>query len=232
MLANMPITYPIVFNVNGRLSQILKLSAAAVTLGLAWTFHQPLFDMISIISDREAVSSSLDQLGIFAPLMLSFVLILQVIVAAIPGHALIVSGGFAFGFFPALALSLTATVIGSQISFMLARRAGRPLIERLAPVELLDKWSAISAEKGLVFFLFAFMLPVFPADIMNFIAGFSALSPRRFFIANLFGRLPGVVLLTAVGSYGLSIPPIAWIGVAIVGAITFIGLRAFFANKK
>jgi len=180
MLANMPITYPIVFNVNGRLSQILKLSAAAVTLGLAWTFHQPLFDMIS----------------------------------------------------PALALSLTATVIGSQISFMLARRAGRPLIERLAPVELLDKWSAISAEKGLVFFLFAFMLPVFPADIMNFIAGFSALSPRRFFIANLFGRLPGVVLLTAVGSYGLSIPPIAWIGVAIVGAITFIGLRAFFANKK
>ena len=174
MLANMPITYPTAFRHNGRLSQILKLSTAIAGLGLAWTFHQPLLDMVSIISDREAVAASLDQLGVFAPLLLGFVLILQVIVAAIPGHALIVSGGFAFGFFPALALSLTATVIGSQISFMLARRAGRPLIERPAPVELLDKWSAISAEKGLVFFLFAFMLPVFPADIMNFIAGLSA----------------------------------------------------------
>jgi len=231
MLANAPITYPTVFNVNGRFPQILKLSAAAAGLGLAWTYHQPLFDMVSVISDREAVAATLDQLGIFAPLLLGFVLILQVIIAAIPGHALIISGGFAFGFFPALALSLTATVIGSQISFMLARRAGRPLIERLAPVELLDKWSALSEEKGLVFFLFAFMLPVFPADIMNFIAGLSGLSARRFFIANLFGRMPGVVLLTAVGSYGLNIPPIAWVGVAIVAAITFIGLRVFFANK-
>ena len=95
---------------------------------------------------------------------------------------------------------------------------------------MLDKWSAISAEKGLLFFLFAFMIPVFPADIMNFIAGFSALSARRFFIANLIGRMPGVIILTAVGSYGLHIPPIAWVGVAIAAVAILILWRVVFVK--
>ncbi|MBK8934080.1 MAG: TVP38/TMEM64 family protein [Chloroflexi bacterium] len=124
------------------------------------------------------------------------------------------------------------TVVGSQIAFWLARRAGRPLIEKLAPVDLLNKWYDVSAEKGLLFFLFAFMLPIFPADIMNYIAGLSSLSPRRFFIANLFGRLPGVVVLTAVGAYGFQLSLNAWIGIAIAGVVMLVAWRLFFGQKS
>lgn len=37
---------------------------------------------------------------------------------------------------------------------------------------------------------------------MNYIAGLSSLSARRFFMANLIGRLPGVVLMTALALMG------------------------------
>ena len=42
---------------------------------------------------REAVAAYLDQFSIMAPLLLGVILVLQVIVAAIPGHALMVDGG-------------------------------------------------------------------------------------------------------------------------------------------
>ena len=88
MLPNIPLIPTAAFNHNGRLSQILKLSLAVVGLGLAWRFHLPLWELLSVVGDREAIAASLDQFGILAPLLLGVILILQVIVAAIPGHAL------------------------------------------------------------------------------------------------------------------------------------------------
>jgi uncharacterized membrane protein YdjX (TVP38/TMEM64 family) len=233
MLANIPLVSSVLSekeNLLVRLTQkqftlILKISAALIGAGLMVYFREPMGNALSVIGDREAVALYLNQFGILAPFLLSIVLVLQVVVAAIPGHALVVGGGYVFGFIPALCLSLAMTVLGSQLSFLLARKAGRPLVEKLAPVEVLDKWYEISAQKGTLFFTVAFMLPIFPADIMNYIAGLSSLSTRRFFVANLIGRLPGVVVMTAVGAFGFQLSPIIWVGVAVVGGVMFAGWR-------
>ncbi|MBK7176636.1 MAG: TVP38/TMEM64 family protein [Chloroflexi bacterium] len=233
MLAHMPSFNNVLYEkMNGRFPLILKISAAAIGISLMFWLSQPIGDILHIISDREAVALYLNQFGVLAPLLLAVIMVLQVIVAAIPGHALMVGGSYVYGFWAAFCLNLTTTVVGSQIAFWLARRAGRPLIEKLAPVDLLNKWYDVSAEKGLLFFLFAFMLPIFPADIMNYIAGLSSLSPRRFFIANLFGRLPGVVVLTAVGAYGFQLSLNAWIGIAIAGVVMLVAWRLFFGQKS
>ncbi|MEZ4594868.1 MAG: VTT domain-containing protein [Chloroflexota bacterium] len=176
-------------------------------------------ELLAVVSDREAVALYLAQFGLLAPLLLSLILVLQVIVAAIPGHALMVGGGYVFGFGPAVAISLLATVLGSQIGFLLARWAGRPLIEKLAPVDVLNKWYDVSARKGLLFFMFAFMVPIFPADVLNYVAGLSSLSTRRFFVANLVGRLPGVLLMTAIGAYGFQLSLNVWLVIAAAGLL-------------
>jgi uncharacterized membrane protein YdjX (TVP38/TMEM64 family) len=217
---------------NSRLILTLKISAAAVGIILLFWFYEPVIEILRIVGDREAVAANLHQFGILAPLLLAIILVLQVIVAAIPGHALMVGGGYVFGFVPAFCISLATTVLGSQIGFMLARWAGRPLVEKLAPVEVLDKWYEVSAKKGLLFFMFAFMLPIFPADVMNYIAGLSSLSTRRFFCANLIGRLPGVVLMTAVGAYGFQLSLTAWAGIVIAGVVMFASWRFIFARKS
>ena len=130
-----------------------------------------------------------------------------------------------------ISISLTATVLGSQLAFLLARWAGRPFVERVAPVDLLDKWYDVSAKKGLLFFMVAFMLPIFPADIMNYIAGLSSLSGRRFFLANLIGRLPGVILMTAVGAYGFQLSFMTWLIVGLIGFTMFLIWRKLFGQK-
>lgn len=233
MLANLPLTKTSASEKgNGRLALTIKISAAAAGIILLFWFYEPVIEILRIIGDREAVAAYLDQFGVLAPLLLGIILVLQVIVAAIPGHALMVGGGYVFGFVPAFCISLATTVLGSQIGFMLARWAGRPLVEKLAPVEVLDKWYDVSAKKGLLFFMFAFMIPIFPADVMNYIAGLSSLSARRFFCANLIGRLPGVVLMTAVGAYGFQLSLTAWIGIVAAGVVMFTAWRLIFARKS
>lgn len=233
MLAQLPLINSVTFEKgNGRFPLILKISAAVLGAGLLYWFREPVIDILQIVGDREAVAAYLDQFGVLAPLLLGIILVLQVIVAAIPGHALMVGGGYVFGFAPAFCISLLTTVLGSQIGFWLARWAGRPLVEKLAPVDALNKWYDVSAKKGLLFFMFAFMLPVFPADVMNYIAGLSSLSARRFFIANLIGRLPGVVLMTAIGAYGFQLSPVVWIGIFVAAVVMFGGWRVLFGRKS
>jgi uncharacterized membrane protein YdjX (TVP38/TMEM64 family) len=78
------------------------------------------------------------------------------------------------------------------------------------------------------------MLPVFPADVMNFVAGLSSISWKQFLIANTVGRLPGVLLLTYLGANGLilTVPLVALFTAA--GLIMFGGWWFFIArdNKK
>ena len=233
MLAYLPVVNSAYFSKeNGRFPLILKLCALLIAAGLLIWLREPVGDVLRIVGDRQAVADYLAQYGLFAPLLLAVILVLQVIVAAIPGHALMVGGGYVFGFLPAFIISLTTTVVGSQLAFYLARWAGRPLVEKLAPVDALNKWHDVSARKGLFFFMFAFMLPIFPADVLNYVAGLSALSARRFFAANLIGRLPGVVLMTAVGAYGFQLSLNTWIGIIAVGALMFITWRALFCQKS
>jgi uncharacterized membrane protein YdjX (TVP38/TMEM64 family) len=233
MLANLPLAITVsTEKKNGRLLLILKASAVVVGLILLLCFREPIIEILRIAGDREAVAAYLDQFGVLAPLLLGIILVLQVIVAAIPGHALMVGGGYVFGFAPAFCISLATTVLGSQIGFMLARWAGRPLVEKLAPVDVLDKWYDVSAKKGLLFFMFSFMIPIFPADVMNYIAGLSSLSARRFLCANLIGRLPGVVLMTAIGAYGFQLSLSAWIVIAVAGVLMFAIWRLVFIRRR
>ena len=205
--------------------------AVAGLILLAW-FWEPVVEMVYVASDREAVSAYLGQFGLAGPVLLGLLLVLQVVIAAIPGEAFMISGGYVYGFSTAFGINVIASVAASQAAFILARRAGRPVIERLAPAEMLDKWNKVAAKKGLVFFLFAFMLPIFPGDLMNYVAGMSALSGNRFFIANLLGRLPRIALITAIGAYGVELSIWVWILILLVAAIMFLAWRFSLARKQ
>lgn len=97
---------------------------------------------------------------------------------------------------------------------------------------MLDKWNRVAAQKGLVFFLFAFMLPIFPGDLMNYVAGMSSLSPARFFIANLLGRLPRIALITAIGAYGVELSIWVWIIILLVAAMMFLVWHCTLARRQ
>jgi uncharacterized membrane protein YdjX (TVP38/TMEM64 family) len=207
---------------NNATKRWLLLGSLLVLAILTWLLRQSLSEWLIILSDQEFVSSYVQSYGALAPLVLAFLQVLQVIVAFIPGHVFVIAGGYIYGFPWGLLFNIVCVVSASQLGFLLARWAGRPIVHRLAPRETIDKWEAIAEKQGFLFFTIAFVLPVFPTDIMNFVAGLTGISPKKFLAANFLGRFPSVLLLTLIGSHGLELSNTAWVLLTLLVTAVYI----------
>ena len=196
--------------------------ALAVTAVLLWFLRSYVEETFVILSDQETVSAYIQNFGILGPLVLGFFHFLQVIIAFIPGHVFVIAGGYIYGLPIGFLLNITFVVAASQLAFYIAKRFGRPLVGRFVDADTLDKWQSIADKRGILFFTIAFILPVFPSDAMNFIAGLSGMDGRKFLVANIIGRTPSVLLLTLVGSHGLEFSNRTWFIIAVVVALIYI----------
>lgn len=174
-----------------------------------------------LLQNQTAVSATIRQFGWFGPFILALAQFLQVLIAIIPGQAMVITGGYVYGFWLGFLLNIVSTVVSSQICFGMARRWGRPFVYRLASAEQVERWRHIGEQRGLAFFTLSFMLPLFPNDAMNFVAGLTGISSRHFLAANILGRLPSTILLTYIGAYGTLLTRRGWLLLAAIWIILF-----------
>jgi uncharacterized membrane protein YdjX (TVP38/TMEM64 family) len=175
------------------------------------------------ISDQDAFGAYLQSFGVWGPLVLWIAQLLQVFIAFIPGHVVLIAAGYVYGFGLGLLFNISFTVAASQLAYLFARWAGRPLVYRLADRETVDYWERVANQKGVLFFTIAFLLPIFPSDAMNFVAGLSGIDSRRFLVANFLGRLPSAVMLTLIGAYGLEFSNSIWGLIILAFVLLFVG---------
>lgn len=197
----------------------------AATLLALYLFRSPLSDFLAWVADRQAVAASIQRYGIWGPLVLFTLLVLQVFLAVIPGHALILAGGYVYGFTLSVLITLASTVLGSQIAFSISRRYGRSLVYRLANPQEVQRWDRLAARQGILFYFFTFVLPLFPSDLMCYVAGLGTISSRRFFVANLLGRFVCAAFITLVGASGLRMPMAFWLAALLGLAALFLAWR-------
>ncbi|MCP4361534.1 MAG: TVP38/TMEM64 family protein [Chloroflexi bacterium] len=203
-------------------NSIIALIIVGILGIVGWQIRRQLLDLFDVLSDQEATSAYIQSFGVLGPLVLGLGHYLQVIIAFIPGHVFVLAGGYLYGFLPGLALNMFFVVSASQFAFYLAKKAGRPLVGKLVDTKTLDKWEAIANKRGITFFTIAFVLPVFPTDAMNFVAGLSGMDGRKFLIANFFGRLPSVAAMTFIGAYGIEFSNTAWTILIIVVVLVYV----------
>ena len=220
---------------NGRASKrlrwsIISLVVFALLTVAVWYWWDDVKLLTVFISDQEAFGAYLQSFGIWGPLVLWCAQLLQVFFAFIPGHVVLIAAGYVYGFVLGLIFNVTFTVAASQLAYLFARWAGRPLVYRLVNRETVDYWERIANQKGVIFFTITFLLPIFPSDAMNFVAGLSGIDSRRFLVANFLGRFPSAVLLTLIGAYGLDLSTVSW-ALIIVAYILFFVLGHFAVNR-
>jgi len=193
-------------------------------------YRQQIGNLLQIISDQEAVSAYLQSFGIWGPLVLFALMVAQVFVAVIPGHALMVTAGYVYGM-TGLIVIIVSTILGSQIAFFIARQYGRDLIYKLASPQIIERWDGMARNQGIMFYFFAFVLPIFPSDLMCYVAGLGKISARHFLVANTLGRTVVAIGITIIGMYGLN-PPLAFWLIFIGGMLAlFIGWFVFKRRK-
>jgi uncharacterized membrane protein YdjX (TVP38/TMEM64 family) len=212
---------------NGRSNQrlfwsIVTLIVFAILTVAIWYWWEDLKPFLTFISDQEAFGAYLQSFGILGPLVLWIAQLLQVFFAFIPGHVVLIAAGYVYGFPLGLFFNITFTVAASQLAYLFARWTGRPLVYRLVDRDTVEYWERIANQKGVLFFTITFLLPIFPSDAMNFVAGLSGIDSRRFLVANFLGRFPSAVLLTLIGAFGLELTTPMWAMIILAYIIFFV----------
>ena len=192
-------------------------------------YRQPISDLLHIIADQEAVSDYLQSYGAWGPAILFILMVAQVFIAVIPGHALMVTAGYVYGM-TGLIVVIASTILGSQIAFSIARKYGQDLIYKLASPKIIKRWNSIASNQGIVFYFFSFVLPIFPSDLMCYVAGLGKISPRQFLLANILGRTIVAVSITVIGIYGMNPPVWFWV-IAAIGVAGLFGSWVIFRKK-
>jgi len=97
------------------------------------------------------------------------------------------------------ALVRLGVVAGSGIVFLLARRFGRPAVERLVADDALAEFDGFADRRGVAGLFVLFLLPAFPDDALCALAGLSPLRLRTLVVLVAVGRLPTFALAAAAG---------------------------------
>ncbi|MFT4868585.1 MAG: putative membrane protein YdjX (TVP38/TMEM64 family) [Colwellia polaris] len=148
----------------------------------------------------EAMRDFIQSFGVFAPLVLIFLQVSQVIVAPIPGPVVGAAAGYAFGVFWGTIYGFIGLAIGSSLAILFAKRYGRPFVEDIVADETMDKFDYLAEEHGFLPFFLLFLLPGFPDDAICFIAGLTDIDTKKLLLMASFGRVPGLLSLTVFGN--------------------------------
>jgi dephospho-CoA kinase len=133
-----------------------------------------------------------------APLFV-LVVIIEVIIAPIPGGAVGYLGAARYGFWQAWPLLYIGNVIGTTLVFMLARRFGTPLFEENVSEKTRARYDRILDSHPLLLWL-VYSVPVLPVDVLSVLAGLSRISAKRFLSIALSGYIIYTGIVAFVGS--------------------------------
>ncbi len=175
---------------------ILAVMGAGLVVGL-------LFDLLfgRLISPRpEAIRDQLDGLGIWGPVVFVLLMTTAVVVSPIPSVPLDIAAGLAFGLLWGTVYVLIGAELGAVIAFLVARRVGRPWVERRLPAAFVRRVDGLTARSGARAILLMRLLPAFQFDWVSYAAGLTLLPLRTFALATLIGMTPPVIAIVAVGA--------------------------------
>ncbi len=122
-------------------------------------------------------------------------------VLMIPGSALTLIGGAAFGFALGTASVWLGATVGLGLAFLVARRFARDRVaswlEGRPGFQAIDR--AVTAE-GWKIVLLTRLTPVFPFSLQNYAYGLAGVSFLEYLIASAVGILPGTMLYVYIAS--------------------------------
>lgn len=180
-----------------------------------------------------AVRAGLERLGPLAPAAFVLAEVIQVVVIPIPGQPVEVPGGYLFGLLPGLVLGSAGAWAGSMIAFGIARRYGRPWVERRVDAGVRRRFEGRLGRgyrvEWIVFWLM--LVPAFPRDPLCYLAGLTPLAARRFAWIAAIGRPVGLAPWVAMGSDGIAAGVALQFWLAVVAAVLWLA-RALYDRRS
>lgn len=171
--------------------------AALLFYGLEFHLH-PVWDSHHFTSP-EHLAGFLRSFGAMTVVVSLLLMVLQTLFTPLPLFLLAGANGFIFGLWYGTLITLIGSILGATIAFYLARGFGRGIICRFLKQTYMAKVDKMSHSGGPWMVFIARLIPIIPSSIISYVAGLSKITFRGFFIATAVGKLPEIVIYTALG---------------------------------
>lgn len=149
--------------------------------------------LVGIKVPEETIRETIRDAGPFGVVVFIFLTYLTYVFAPLSGSPFMFAGFFLFGKTVVIYSSI-ATFIASITNFLIAKKWGRPLVEKLAGHENLEKVDRLIQNYGLqTIFLSRIFMSTFH-DAISYVFGLTPIKFTPYLIASTLGMIPGTVI--------------------------------------
>ena len=165
---------------------------------ISWFIGRP---MIKFIREPEQFRDWVDGHGIWGKIIFIGMVIIQVMLAFIPGEPLEFGAGYAFGAAEGAILCEIGALLGGIIVFQLVRKLGVRFVEIFFPIEKIRSMRFLSDTKkrDLLTFIVMF-IPGTPKDLICYFVGLTDMPLVTWICICAVARIPSIVTSTIAGS--------------------------------
>ncbi len=157
--------------------------------------------MVQMAENPAEFQALIDSYGVGGRLIFVGIVVLQVLVAFIPGEPIELAAGYVFGFWEGTLLTLAGFLIGSWLVFALVRRFGVKLVEVFFPQKKLEEIKFLqNPRKARALSLILMVIPGTPKDMLSYFAGLTKLTTLQWLAIVAVGRIPSLVTSTLTGA--------------------------------
>lgn len=230
VIAAMIVAYIVLFLLNKQSLYRLILCAFICLDILAIGFYAMCATgIISKITDMESFREYIAGFGGWAVALFILFSFLQVVVLPVPGSVSVAAGVLLFGPLMCSIYSFIGIVIGSIVAFAIGRVVGYKAVCWIVGKDDVDKWLEKVKGKDYLILSLMFLLPMFPDDVLCFVAGLSSMSWPYFIVMITITRIISVFST----AYALHIVPFnTWWGILIWLVLVALIALAFWLVLK
>ena len=169
-------------------------AAVLMMVAIFWFVGRPL---IAFVSQPERFRAWVDSHGVLGRLAFVGMMMFQVFIAIIPGEALEIGAGYAFGAIEGTLLCLLATTLSSVVIFLIVKRYGMKFVTLFVSEEKLHSLKFLRDTRRLELLTFLlFFIPGTPKDWLVYLGPFLPVPARNFFLISTLARIPSVLSST------------------------------------
>ncbi|QIK38841.1 TVP38/TMEM64 family protein [Caldichromatium japonicum] len=213
------------------------LLSAAILLGSAllavWIGWSETIDRLVHAASPEELVAILRTFGGWTPLISILLMVIQSILAPLPGSVIAAANGALYGVWWGTLLSWAGGMAGGWATYAIGYWSGKPLRRRWRMTGLWRQLIAVGASRGFWIVLIARMTPIVSLDFIGYLAGIARLPLATYLLANAIGIIPGILAYTLIGSELVKGRLLSWeIGAALLLMVMLFAMGRRWLQSK
>ena len=213
-----------------RRQALILIAGVLVFLGLLVAMDQ----FIERLSpwDYDDVERWMADLGAWGPIAYIAFFSVSMVFALIPTSPAPIAAAAVFGAALGFLYTLLGGTIGAVASFYIARRWGRPLMERLMPVKTVVQIDRLADQLGIRILILLRLFPLIGADYVSYAAGLTRIRIGVYIIISVLGSVPTLLLVSIVGENVTENRTVAAVALAVLAVFLLTPLTYFALWKQ